>query len=281
MIKRLDRDNAASGSRDDRVEPHDQVDAAGGPPGEKPKLKGFDSQADLRRRWVAACAANRREVERVGILKAPVMDFAPFTELRCGARGKRTGKPCPQKGLYANGRCRWHGGLSTGPRTEEGKTRAAQNAPWRRHPNAGDEVEARGRGKSAVRSLPGARATTRELEPRDPPAISPRSPGLTPTSTPGARAPKPLLFAIRELLESDRSRSRKVGEIARRLGAEETAVRSGLRLLQTLRKIVGTRPDASGVPTLWMAVPAGARAPGEAAAQGRPPSQQCLRPARR
>jgi hypothetical protein len=44
----------------------------------------------------------------------------------CGARAKSTGKPCQAKAL-ANGRCRLHGGLSTGPRTEEGRRRALGN----------------------------------------------------------------------------------------------------------------------------------------------------------
>ncbi len=39
-------------------------------------------------------------------------------EARCGARN-RAGNPCGNKPL-PNGRCRFHGGLSTGPRTAEG-----------------------------------------------------------------------------------------------------------------------------------------------------------------
>ena len=35
---------------------------------------------------------------------------------RCGARSKRTGKPC-QAAAMLNGRCKVHGGKSTGPRT--------------------------------------------------------------------------------------------------------------------------------------------------------------------
>lgn len=41
---------------------------------------------------------------------------------RCGAKSKRTGKPC-QGIAMANGRCHLHGGKSTGPRTKEGKDR--------------------------------------------------------------------------------------------------------------------------------------------------------------
>ena len=41
---------------------------------------------------------------------------------RCGAR-KRRGLPC-QCPAMRNGRCRLHGGLSTGPRTPEGRERS-------------------------------------------------------------------------------------------------------------------------------------------------------------
>lgn len=47
--------------------------------------------------------------------------------LCCGAETKATGEPCKQKAIYANGRCKFHGGCSTGPRTEEGKRKSAQN----------------------------------------------------------------------------------------------------------------------------------------------------------
>ncbi len=45
---------------------------------------------------------------------------------RCGARTRGTGKPCQCRAL-ANGRCRFHGGLSTGPKTAEGRRRALAN----------------------------------------------------------------------------------------------------------------------------------------------------------
>src|SRR5437868_12153219 len=42
---------------------------------------------------------------------------------RCGARSKRTGKPC-RGAAMPNGRCKLHGGKSTGPRTLERSRRA-------------------------------------------------------------------------------------------------------------------------------------------------------------
>jgi len=44
----------------------------------------------------------------------------------CGARRKRDGQPCEAQAM-PNGRCKWHGGMSTGPRTLAGKCRALQN----------------------------------------------------------------------------------------------------------------------------------------------------------
>ena len=51
-------------------------------------------------------------------------DFAKAP--RCGAKNRR-GLPC-QCPAMRNGRCRLHGGLSTGPRTLEGRERARQAA---------------------------------------------------------------------------------------------------------------------------------------------------------
>lgn len=39
----------------------------------------------------------------------------------------RAGTSCKRKDLYQNGRCRLHGGWSTGPKTPEGKAKAALN----------------------------------------------------------------------------------------------------------------------------------------------------------
>jgi len=47
--------------------------------------------------------------------------------MECGAR-TRAGTPCKRRDLYRNGRCKLHGGLSTGPRTTEGKAITSRNA---------------------------------------------------------------------------------------------------------------------------------------------------------
>ncbi len=48
---------------------------------------------------------------------------------RCGARSKRTGKIC-RGAAMPNGRCKLHGGKSTGPRTPEGLERS-RRANWK------------------------------------------------------------------------------------------------------------------------------------------------------
>jgi hypothetical protein len=48
---------------------------------------------------------------------------------RCGARSKRTGKPC-QAAAMSNGRCKVHGGKSTGPAHARGpRAQQAGNQP--------------------------------------------------------------------------------------------------------------------------------------------------------
>lgn len=54
--------------------------------------------------------------------------------LVCGAR-RKNGAQCRSKELHRGGKCRFHGGLSTGPRTPDGKIRAitamqAGKAKW-------------------------------------------------------------------------------------------------------------------------------------------------------
>ena len=58
----------------------------------------------------------------------------------CGARSKRGGQPCRAPAMR-NGRCRLHGGLSTGPRTPEGLARS-RRARWK---HGGYSVEERQR----------------------------------------------------------------------------------------------------------------------------------------
>jgi len=45
----------------------------------------------------------------------------------CGARRRRDGKPCQALNEPGSSRCKWHGGLSTGPKTVEGRARSIRN----------------------------------------------------------------------------------------------------------------------------------------------------------
>lgn len=60
-------------------------------------------------------------------------DWAPPKPERviCGAR-TRQGRPCVRRSVPGKRRCPNHGGLSTGPKTAEGKARVARNLPWQR-----------------------------------------------------------------------------------------------------------------------------------------------------
>ena len=46
-------------------------------------------------------------------------------KIKCGAYARTTGNPCQAKAL-ANGRCGRHGGMSTGPKTLEGRKAIAE-----------------------------------------------------------------------------------------------------------------------------------------------------------
>lgn len=61
---------------------------------------------------------------------------------RCGAHSRSTGKPCRAPGNGRGGRCKLHGGMSTGPRTSEGLRRLeeAVKARWRLYCAARGEV---------------------------------------------------------------------------------------------------------------------------------------------
>ena len=89
----------------------------------------------LRKRWRKYWDESER------ILKAQKEEFnnggdwtavtlPPFPEelrdLSCGAR-TRKGTPCKLTSLFRSGRCKFHGGMSTGPKTKEGKRYSAMN----------------------------------------------------------------------------------------------------------------------------------------------------------
>jgi hypothetical protein len=70
----------------------------------------------------------REPIERARARLEPLVraNAAP----RCGARSKRTGRPC-RGAAMANGRCKVHGGKSTRPRTPEGLERSRRKLETR------------------------------------------------------------------------------------------------------------------------------------------------------
>ena len=63
-------------------------------------------------------------------------EFPPECEgMTCGAKAKSSGQPCKSKEIHKNGRCKFHGGLSTGPKSAEGKLAALENLRLGREPH--------------------------------------------------------------------------------------------------------------------------------------------------
>jgi hypothetical protein len=70
---------------------------------------------------------------------------------RCGAHSKRTGKPC-QGAAMPNGRCKLHGGKSTGSRTPEGLERS-RRANWKHGYYSREAKAERSRVRTAILAL--------------------------------------------------------------------------------------------------------------------------------
>ncbi len=69
-------------------------------------------------------------LKRLGKALAIIQNDGFYSRARNGATCQaktRSGNPCKNRSLYPNGRCKFHGGLSTGPKTLEGKRRSALN----------------------------------------------------------------------------------------------------------------------------------------------------------
>ncbi|GAA6183772.1 HGGxSTG domain-containing protein [Aliiglaciecola sp. NS0011-25] len=67
-----------------------------------------------------------------GGYKGKARESLPFPEIcrdmKCEAK-TRSGHPCKNDGTsWANGRCKYHGGASTGPVTPEGKKKVSMNS---------------------------------------------------------------------------------------------------------------------------------------------------------
>lgn len=92
-----------------------------------------DPDKDRRRRWHQYAETHRKVAaqwgERGYAYPPPVFPALPddLRSMMCGAK-TRKGTPCKRTDLYDSGRCKLHGGLSTGPTTEEGRERCREAA---------------------------------------------------------------------------------------------------------------------------------------------------------
>lgn len=57
----------------------------------------------------------------------PAENKANQARVICSAKRRRDGQPCQGLSVSGKRRCRWHGGTSTGPRTDEGRARSMAN----------------------------------------------------------------------------------------------------------------------------------------------------------
>jgi hypothetical protein len=92
----------------------------------------------------------RTSFERA-LLSACGRALRPLVRANAASRSKRTGKPC-RGAAMPNGRCKVHGGKSTGPRTPEGLERS-RRANWK-HGHFSREARAeRSRLRAAILTL--------------------------------------------------------------------------------------------------------------------------------
>lgn len=84
------------------------------------KVQPDDVRRMLFRQWWAKAI----EAEKAGRYVPGCPSY--LRGLTCGAI-KRNGRTCASTTLCANGRCKFHGGASTGPRTPEGRAKALEN----------------------------------------------------------------------------------------------------------------------------------------------------------
>lgn len=75
---------------------------------------------------ISAHVLRARANDSVATKRGVPADYDGSNPELCNARS-RSGRPCRALGLAPSGRCKWHGGKSTGPRTAKGKATVARN----------------------------------------------------------------------------------------------------------------------------------------------------------
>src|SRR5712692_2539533 len=93
-------------------------------------------------------AIDKTQTPRRGWLRNGNSPGNPDSAPRCGAKTRR-GTPCRAPAM-ANGRCRMHGGASTGPRTSQGRARS-QRARWKHGLYSAAEEAERQRARQLLR----------------------------------------------------------------------------------------------------------------------------------
>lgn len=87
------------------------------------KISSSPTQSQLRGFWKAWWDVSEKMRREVGyVIRKP----KELRGLTCGARNRK-GSPCNRHDLHRSGRCRLHGGMSTGPKTENGKRWSARS----------------------------------------------------------------------------------------------------------------------------------------------------------
>lgn len=109
----------------EKPEKSDQVVGNFGTPEKRLKLRLFFRTLES---WRARCLAYATETGRNWRTFPEPSPVLPkeLIGMRCGAKN-RQGMPCKVSTLFSNGRCKFHGGASTGPKTSRGKRQSANN----------------------------------------------------------------------------------------------------------------------------------------------------------
>ena len=121
-------------------------------PEQRRRLKAWYKECDrvtALRRWLVADEelAERRALFFIDTGQIPppltLPEFPPFPPecegMTCGAKAKSSGQPCKSTQIHKNGRCKFHGGLSTGPKSAQGKLAALENLRLGREPHRAAE----------------------------------------------------------------------------------------------------------------------------------------------